>query len=584
MKQSSAQHFSRREFARLLAGGAFLAGSFARAASEPAPAGPIRFVNAAPGNGLDFVLRNGASGRKYQVETLPGGLGVIDFDNDGWPDLYCVNGAALPSLEKSEPGFYNRLYRNNRNGTFTDVTERAGVKGRGYGMGVAVGDYNNDGLEDLYVLGVHGNTLYRNNGDGTFTDVTKAAGVGCTDAKGRKLWSIAAAWIDYDNDGRLDLFVSNYCDWEPGIDPVCGGLAKDSRTYCHPDIYRSEPMLLYHNNGDGTFTEVSRAVGLADLLGKGMGVAVADFDANGRPGLFIANDHARNLLIRNVGGRLQETGVEAGVAYNGDGREISGMGADFGDIDGDGKPDIVMTGLRGETFEVFANRGEGNFEDASAASGILALTHTVSGWGCGLIDLDNDGWLDMFVAGGGLDSDDLQPNRIFRNQGGHFTDVSATVSPDFGIARLHRGAAFADFDHDGRIDVAVTSLHAPLELWMNRSPERHWLQLKLHGTQSNRSAIGARVICKSGSRTQVRTVANSVGYASSSDLCIHFGLDAERIASAEIHWPSGVTQQLTALHANQRIEITEPAAKPAPNGKTPVLTPPEKRKKNPDPT
>ena len=566
----SSRGLTRRDFARWMAGGVCFAGHFARGFADVVPAGPIRFVNAAPGNGLDFVLRNGAFGRKYQVETLPGGLGVIDFDNDGWPDLYCVNGAALPTLQKSDSSFQNRLYRNNRNGTFTDVTARAGVQGRGYEMGVAVGDYNNDGLEDLYVVGVHGNTLYRNNGDGTFTDVTATAGVEGTDAKGRKLWSVAAAWIDYDNDGLLDLFVSNYCDWEPGIDPVCGGLTKDSRTYCHPDIYRSEPMLLYHNNGDGTFTEVSRAAGLGDILGKGMGVALADFDGSGRPGLFIANDHAPNLLIRNMGGgRVQETGIEAGVAYNGDGREISGMGADFGDIDGEGLPDIVMTGLRGETFEAFANHGDGTFEDASARSGILGLSGNVSGWGCGLVDLDNDGWLDMLVASGGLDTDEPQANRVFRNQKGRFTDVSSTAGADFSVARLHRGAAFADFDNDGRIDVAVTSLNAPLELWMNRSPERHWLQLKLHGTQSNRSAIGARVVCRSEGRTQIKTVTNSVGYASSSDLRVHFGLDGARTASVEIHWPSGVIQQLSDLRADQRMDVTEPAGKAASDNKQP---------------
>jgi hypothetical protein len=569
---------SRRDFARWMAGGICFAGHFARGWADLVPGAPIRFVNAAPGNGLDFVLRNGAFGRKYQVETLPGGLGVIDFDNDGWPDLYCVNGAALPTLQKSDPSFRNRLYRNNRNGTFTDVTARAGVQGRGYEMGVAVGDYNNDGLEDLYVVGVHGNTLYRNNGDGTFTDVTEAAGVGGADAKGRKLWSVAAAWIDYDNDGHLDLFVSNYCDWEPGMDPVCGGLTKGSRTYCHPDIYRSEPMLLYHNNGDGTFTEVSRAAGLGDILGKGMGVALADFDGSGRPGLFIANDHAPNLLIRNLGGgKMQETGIEAGVAYNGDGREISGMGADFGDIDGDGRPDIVMTGLHGETFEAFSNHGDGTFEDASARSGILGLSGNVSGWGCGLVDLDNDGWLDMFVASGGLDTDEPQANRVFRNQRGRFTDASSTAGADFSIAGLHRGAAFADFDNDGRIDVAVTSLNAPLELWMNRSPERHWLQLKLHGRQSNRSAIGARVICRSSSRTQVKTVTNSVGYASSSDLRVHFGLDADRMASVEIHWPSGAMQKLSDLHADQKMDVTEPAGKAAFDDKPPASLPSVKR-------
>ena len=554
---------NRRQFARLLGGGAF-AFSIGRAQIHRPPEAPIRLENTAPGSGLDFVLRNDASGRKYQVETVLGGLGVIDFDNDGWPDLYCVNGAALPSLRKTDARFYNRLYRNNRNGTFTDVTERAGVQGHGYEMGVAVGDYDNDGLEDLYVLGVHGNTLYHNNGDGTFSDVTQAAGVSGVDAMGRKLWSVAAAWIDYDNDGRLDLLVSNYCDWTPGTDPVCGGLDKASRTYCHPDMYRAEPVLLYHNNGNGTFTEVSREAGLDRVLGKGMGIAVADFNADGWPDAFIANDNDRNLLLQNLRGKLKEVGMEAGVAYNGDGRQISGMGADFGDIDGDGRPDIVMTGLRGETFEVFRNRGDGTFEDASAATGLLGLSRMWNGWGCGLVDLDNDGWLDLFVANGGLDSNEPQPNRVFHNQGGRFSDVSAVAGADFANrAQLHRGAAFADFDNDGRIDVAVTALNAPVELWMNRSPLRNWLRLKLKGRRSNRSALGARVICRAGRQMQLRSVNNSVGYASCSDLRVHFGLGEERKAMLEIYWSSGTVQRLTDVSANQQLEITEPNPAPA---------------------
>src|ERR1700676_1191669 len=278
---------TRREFARLLSS-AWLAMPMAKALTMATKPGQIQFKNTAPACGLDFVLRNDASGRKYQVETVPGGLGVIDYDQDGWPDLYCVNGASLPSLQKADPRFFNRLYHNNRNGTFADVTQKAGVPGHGYEMGVAVGDYNNDGFEDLYVVGVHGNTLYRNNGDGTFTDVTQAAGVGGTDAQGRKLWSVAAAWFDYDNDGNPDLIVSNYCDWTAGTDPICGGLAAADRAYCHPDMYRAEPMLLYHNNGDGTFTEVSARAGLGKLLGKGMGIAVADFNNNGRADVFIA--------------------------------------------------------------------------------------------------------------------------------------------------------------------------------------------------------------------------------------------------------------------------------------------------------
>ena len=553
---------TRREFAKRL-GSAGLALCIPQTLRGAVSAGPIQFQNTAPANGLDFVLRNDASGRKYQVETVLGGLGVIDFDADGWPDLYCVNGAALPSLQKSDPRFFNRLYRNNRDGTFTDVTQKAGVQGHGYEMGVAVGDYNNDGFEDLYVVGVHGNTLYRNNGDGTFSDVTQAAGVSGAIPKGHKLWSVAAAWLDYDNDGHLDLIVSNYCDWSPGEDPVCGGLNDEDRAYCHPDKYRAEPMLLYHNNGDGTFTEVSDS-GVGKLFGKGMGIAVADYDSDGNPDIFIANDNDRNLLIRNLGGgKLKESGMQAGIAYNGDGRQISGMGADFRDFDGDGLPDILMTGLKNETFELFRNNGKGAFEDASASSGLLALSRPWSGWSCGLVDFDNDGRLDMFVACGGLEMNEAQPNRVLQNSGGKFVDVSAGAGAEFAVARVHRGAAFADFDNDGRIDVAVTSINGPVELWMNRSPMQHWLQLKLKGTRSNVSAVGAKVVCRGAERTQVAFVSNSVGYGCSSDSRVHFGLGTERKASIEIHWPSGVIQEMKDVMCDQRLTIVEPSpAKP----------------------
>ncbi len=559
----NSQLLSRRSFANLL-GGAFLAQSAGRLLASPTSGGPIQFENVAPTCGLDFVLRNDASGRKYQVETVLGGLGVIDFDHDGWPDLYCVNGASLPSLQKSNPRFWNRLYRNNRDGTFADVTQKAGVQGRGYEMGVAVGDFNNDGFDDLYVVGVHGNTLYRNNGDGTFTDVTQAAGVSGLDAQGRKLWSVAAAWIDYDNDGHLDLIVSNYCDWAAGSDPICGGLSGAARTYCHPDMYRAEPVLLYHNNGNGTFTEVSAEAGLAKVLGKGMGVAIAS-EGDGRSDIFIANDNDRNLLIRSLGGgKLKEVGIQAGVAYNGDGRQISGMGADFGDFDGDGLPDIVMTGLRGETFEMFRNRGDGTYEDASASSGLLALSRGWNGWGCGFADFDNDGQLDLFLANGGLDANEPQVNRVLQNKNGHFVDVSSGAGEGFAVSRLHRGMAFADFDNDGRIDVAVTSINEPVELWMNRSPVQHWLQLSLKGTRSNRSALGAKVVCKSGSRTQVARVANSVGYASSSDLRVHFGLGLDTKVALEIYWPSGIAQKIDNVDVDQLLKLEEPTQTPTP--------------------
>ena len=549
---------SRRDFFRVLSAAGLALHAPTSLASIPIEA-PVQFQNTAPACGLDFVLCNDATGRKYQVETVLGGMGVIDFDHDGWPDLYCVNGASLPSLRKSDARFFNRLYRNNHDGTFTDVTLKAGVQGRGYEMGAAVGDYNNDGLEDLYVVGVHGNTLYRNNGDGTFTDVSEAAGVRGVDPRGRMLWSVAAAWLDYDNDGHLDLIVSNYCDWTAGDDPICGGLNPGDRAYCHPDMYRAEPVLLYHNNGDGTFTEVSLQAGLSRLLGKGMGIAVADYDGDGLPDVFIANDNDRNMLIHNLGGgKMREVGMEAGVAYNGDGRQISGMGADFRDFNGDGLPDILMTGLHRETFELFRNTGKGTFEDASASSGLLNLSRPWNGWGCGLVDFDNDGWLDVFIACGGLDTNEPQPNRVLRNVGGRFVDVSEGVGQDFRVSRLHRCVAFADFDNDGRIDAAVTSLNEPVELWMNRSPRRHWVQLKLKGTKSNASAVGAKVICRSGDRKQVAWVTNSVGFASASDLRVHFGLGEALQASLEIHWPSGIVQEMKDIASNQHIQIDEP--------------------------
>ncbi|MGA3082802.1 MAG: CRTAC1 family protein, partial [Terracidiphilus sp.] len=296
----------------------------------------------------------------------------------------------------------------------------------------------------------------------------------------------------------------------------------------------------------------------AEVLGKGMGIAVADFAGDGRPGLFVANDNARNLLFRNSGHSFEEGGMDAGVAYNGDGRSISGMGADFGDIDGNGQFDLVMTALKGDTFDVFLNRGHGVFEDGSVSSRLLGLSQSVSGWGCGLVDLDNDGWLDLFVAAGGVDTDQGMKNRIFRNIGGKFTDVSDKSGVWMAPARLHRGCVFADFDRDGRLDVAVTCLDGPIEMWWNQSPVQHWLQLRLTGTRSNRSAIGAQVTLKTANRTQIRCVNSSVGYASSSDLTLHFGLGSDRRGSIEIHWPSGAVQKLGDAEANQRLEVSEP--------------------------
>jgi hypothetical protein len=533
--------------------------------AEPAArTAPITMVNGAAAAGLDFVLRNGAAGRLFQVETMPGGLGVIDFDGDGWPDIFCTNGAELPALAKSGPQYWNRLYKNNRDGSFTDVTAKAGLAGEGFSIGVAVGDYDNDGHEDLFVVGVHRNYLYHNNGDGSFTDVTAKAGLVPSQLRKPPLWAVSACWIDYDNDGRLDLFVSNYCDWEAGSDPVCGGMADGARSYCHPNLYRAEPMQLFHNNGDGTFTEVPLKEGKDALLGKGMGIAVADYAGDGRAALFVANDNARNLLLRNHGKGLEEVGIDAGVAYNGDGRNISGMGADFGDLRGKGLFDLVMTGLKNDTYEIFYNNGDGTFDDGGKATGLLNLSRKWNGWGCGLVDLDNDGWIDFFVACGGLMPTEPQANRVFWNEGGKFSDRSAEAGLEAGAKdgrAQHRCVAFADFDRDGRVDAVVTAINAPIELWWNRSDResraRHWLQLKLAGVNSNRSAIGAEVRVTAGGRRQVRTVTNSVGYASSSDLVVHIGLGEATEASVEIRWPAGGIQKLDKVAADQRLTIQE---------------------------
>ena len=520
----------------------------------------IRFRDVAKRAGITVVTRNDAQGRKYQAETMLGGIAVLDFDADGWMDIYVANGASLPSLVKTDATYWNALYRNNGDGTFRDATRSAGVQGEGFSVGVAVGDFDNDGWEDLYIGGVNKNVLYRNNGDGTFTDVTEQAGATGHDRHGKKLWTVAAAWLDYDNDGFLDLFASNYCDWSPDTELVCGGIDSEARTYCHPDSYRGQPPQLYRNLGDGTFSDVSVETGVGHVLGKGMGLAVADYDGDGYQDVFVANDNSRNFLFHNQGnGKFREEGIPLGVAFNGDGRYISGMGADFRDFDGDGLPDIVMTGLKRETFELFRNIGGQYFDDASAATNIIALSRRWSGWSCGFADFDNDGNRDIFTANGDLDIGGSQPNRVFRNGGeGSFADVSDHEDAGLVAARLHRGAAFADFNNDGRLDIAVTALNQSPALLMNETLAGHWLQLKLDGRESNRSALGARVTARAAGRVQVAWVANSVGYASASDLRVHFGLGkAVRVEEIQIEWPSGQVQTMRDVAADQILRIVE---------------------------
>lgn len=530
---------------------------------------PIRFKDIARPAGVDFVLRNSATPRKYQIEPMVAGVAIFDYNNDGFSDLYFVNGASIPSLEKTGPEYYNRLFRNNRKGTFTDITEEAGVKAEGYSMGVAVGDYDNDGYEDLYVAGVNRNFLFQNNRDGTFSEVTKAAGVRGFDPVRGKTWSIGAAWLDYNNDGWLDLFVVNYCVWGLDKDPYCGPESRKFRVYCHPSEFDPLPNALYRNNGDGTFTDVSGPSGIGRYLGKGMGVAVADYDDDGYPDVFVANDTTRNFLFHNNGdGTFSEAGLQAGVAYNGDGAALSYMGADFRDVDNDGRPDIFVTAISNEMFCYFHNEGRGLFEDFTHASLLGRLSIFMSGWSNGILDFNNDGWKDLFSANSHV-NDQIememnvpfkQRNAVFANMRGKFVDVSATAGQDFQVASAHRGCAFGDLDNDGKIDVVVSRFDGPAEVFRNVSPDgNHWLIVKTQGRRSNRDGIGAKVRVESESGVQYNHVTTSVGYASSSDRRFHFGLGKDTVVKKlKIRWPSGAQQELENVPVDQVLTVSEP--------------------------
>jgi enediyne biosynthesis protein E4 len=532
--------------------------------------GPIRFKDIAEQAGVRFTTENCPTPAKHQPETMPAGVALFDYDGDGFLDIYLINGAEMPSLVKTGPKYYNRLFHNNENGAFTDVTEKAGVAGKGYGMGAAVGDYDNDGWPDLYLANVNGNQLFHNNRDGTFTDVTSKAGVAGGMLDGRKMWSIAAGWFDYNNDGLLDLFVSNYCHWDPQHEPACMGL--NGRGYCHPNSFAPLPNTLYRNNGDGTFTDVSVETGIDGTLGKGMGVAFADYDGDGFTDVFVANDNSPNLLFHNLGGRkFEEVGFQAGVAYNEDGNAIAGMGADFRDVNNDGLPDIWHTAIENETFPLFLNRGAGQFVNASQASGIARLTRAMSGWSNGIADLDNDGWKDLFVARGNV-MDDIdavskhfhyaEPNSVLRNVGnGQFADVSATAGADFVRAAPNRGLAYGDLDNDGRIDLVITALRGPVRVFHNETANHnHWLLLKLVGRSSNRMGIGARIrVTTADGQKQWSEVTTSTGYAASSDPRVHFGLGAATaVREIEIRWPSGIRQVVQNVAADRVFSLEEP--------------------------
>ncbi len=535
--------------------------------------GPIAFEEIADRSGIKFIADSSPTPNKNLPETMLAGVALLDYDNDGYLDIYFVNGAAIPSLKKDSPKYWNRLFHNNHDGTFTDVTAKAGVRGEGFGMGVAVGDYDNDGWPDIFVANVTGNQLFHNNHDGTFTDVTARAGVSGGVLDGRKMWSVAAGWFDYDNDGRLDLFVSNYCKWEVNKDPFCGP-NPNLRAYCHPKNYAPLPNTLYHNNGDGTFTDVSAPAGIAAIRGKGMGVAFADYDHDGFMDVFVANDNAPNMLFHNIGGKqFKEVALQTGVAYPESGAYVSGMGADFRDIDNDGWDDIWLTAFEGDTFPLFKNRGfEGDFGEITASSGVAAVTRPMSGWSNGIYDFDNDGWKDLLVVRGhALDNiakmslrEPEEPNTVLRNLGkGKFEDVSATAGTAFLAPGPHRGVAFGDLDNDGRVDAVVSVLNGKAQYFHNISPGgNHWLLLKLVGTKSNRMGLGAQVRVYSENGVQYNHATTSTGYACSSDPRVHFGLGSARtVKEVDIVWPSRIRQTLRNVTADQILVVTEPESK-----------------------
>jgi len=539
------------------------------AASAPAPVSG-KFVDVTEQLGIHFQQQASKTSEKYLLETMGSGVAVFDYDNDGRLDIFFANGARITDPmpkgsipQKDGPAYWNRLYHQKPDGTFEDVTEKAGLAGTGYSTGVAIGDYDNDGFDDLFVAGYGHSTLYHNNGDGTFTDVTASAGVAGSG------WATSAAWVDYDNDGRLDLVVARYMVWDFD-DIYCGHREQGFRSYCHPDLFKPISVLLYHNDGGGKFTEVSHKAGI-DKPAKGLGLAIADFDRDGFMDILLANDSIPEFLFHNKGdGTFEEIGLPSGVGLDGGGATFAGMGVDFEDYNNDGWPDVIVTDLANQKYSLYANAGDGSFDYTTLTSGLGAISLLHSGWGVRFMDFDNDGWKDLFIVQSHV-MDTIQVNEphlrymespvlLWNDHGKRFVDVSSESGQVFQQKLASRSMAVGDLNNDGAVDVVFSCIDGPGKVFLNETQtHNHWITLKLVGTQSNRDGIGAQVKVTSPSTTQYGTVTTSSSYQASSDKRLHFGLGADSaITHLDIRWPSGVKQDLSDVKVDQILIVTEP--------------------------